>query len=224
MAKTNMTELNNWKARLKVAHSKFKPIEKQIKLQRQYYRGHQWEGATDKSMYNDHPVENMVYGNLRAILPRLNFRNPNIFATAKKKPYRTGDAIFDTISASVIIEIVLNHYYRELEIKRETRKCIIDAYLGKYGVMELGYTLETEKIKGEDLIEIHELIKSESPFAIRRSPLDLRIDPESTDSLLHDARWIALRGVDSLDDMKKNPRYENTRKLKSNYKVRRAND
>jgi hypothetical protein len=213
-------DFRTWGTRLSVSHRKFEPIEREIKRNLQYYRGDQWSMEA-RGRYTDHPVENMIYANLRAILPRLNFRNPKIFVTPNKKPFRRGEVLFDTISASAIVEILINAMYRNLGTKRETRKCIIDAYLAKYAVMELGYTLETEKVASNDeLIETNELIVGDSPFAVRRSPLDLRVDSEATDTLLHDADWIALRWIKTLKDVKRNPRYSNTRNLQANHRVK----
>ncbi len=163
----------------------------------------------------------MLYTNIRIIVPRLNFRNPKIFVTPRKKPYKTKDGIVDTTSSAVGVEILLNYWYKKLRTKRETRRCLYDALIGAYGVMEVGFTLETEKVgKKGDLLQVDELIKAESPYMVRRSPRDVRWDIEARDSTLSDARWISLDWNLPLDDVKANPRYSNTRGLKSNFTVK----
>ena len=162
----------------------------------------------------------MVFSNIRTILPNINFRNPKLYVQAKKKPYRDkSGGYFDTIGASIILEMLLNYYYKELNFKRQIDKALMDALIGPWGIVHIGYTTKTEKVKDGDLLEINEIIKEESPFAVRISPLDFRVDPEAKDSHLEDASWDAVKWVKSLDDIKRSDKYKNTAKLKSNFKV-----
>lgn len=217
MARNN--ELQQWKERLSVAHRKYVSIEKNSNRAWDYYKGEQWKGVgTD--FYREHPIDNVVFANIRAIVPRLNHRNPKIYVKPKKKPFRSKEGLFDTIASSVYVELLLNYYYKELQVKREARKCLYDSLLSPLGIMELGYTLETEKIKDEELLDTNELISADSPFCVRRNPKDFRNDPEGIDSQLNDSRWIALRWVKSLNDLKRNPKYSNTTNLKSNFTVK----
>ena len=227
MAQSNKAKL--WEQRVDISERKFKKLIKtKIQLWREYYRGNQWNPLFDENqnidIYKDQVVDNMVFSNIRTIMPSINFRNPKIFTKPLKKPHRVEGGVFDTISASVLLEITLNYYFRELEIKRQVDKCLLDALLGPWGVIQLGYTAEIEKIetKGEGVeeIEINEVIKSDMPFAVRRSPMDFRVDASAKDSHLEDAEWIAFRWIKRLEDVKKNPRYNNTAKLKSNFVVK----
>jgi hypothetical protein len=219
-------ELKRWSDRLNASKSKFKPVLEQIDLYRAYYRGHgHWDKTGDRellyNMFIHHPVENMLFANIRAIVPRLNFRNPKIFVTPRKRPYRgKGNSLIDTTASAVMLEIILNYYYKELSIKREARRCLIDALVGKYGIMQVGYTLKTEKVKKGELLQVDELIKEDSPFAVRRSPNDVLWDIEARDSRLTDARWVGLRWIRPIDDVKRDPRYSNTRNLKGNFTVK----
>lgn len=212
-------EVQRVKDRLAVSHKKFeKEMEGKIKRWREYYRSIQWP-ATDPAQnpeYTDKTVDNMVFSNIKAIMPSINFNNPRIYVQAKKKPFRTKGGLFDTIAASVIVEILANYYYQELEIKRQVDKCLFDALLGPWGIMQLGYTLKTEKIKGDKLLEANELIKEDSPFVIRRSPMDFRVDITGKDSHLEDAEWIGFKWVKTLEDVKSTPTYKHTDKLKPN--------
>lgn len=228
MAKTEKVKL--WENRLNVSERKHKDgIKDKIQTWREYYRGNQWNPLHDEeesgtSLYKDEAVDNMVFSNIRTIMPSINFRNPRIFTKPLKKPYPTeGGGMFDTISASVIFEIVLNYYFKELEIKRQVDKCLLDALIGPWGIMQLGYTSITEKVetKNEETreIEINEVIKAEMPFAVRISPMDFLVDSSAKDSHLEDAEWIAFKWVKRLEDVKSNPRYKNTAKLKANFTV-----
>ena len=219
MAKSiDKKELDRWKDRITISSRKFKAqAEDNIKKWRDYYRGHQWN---DTIMgYNDRTVDNMVFSNIKTIMPSINFNNPRIYAQAKKKPYRVADGLFDTIAAGALYEILLNYYYKELEIKRQVDKALLDALIGPWGIIQIGYTLETEKVQDDKLLEVNELIKGDSCFVVRRSPLDFRVDPEAKESHLYDANWVAFRWVKSLEDVKENPSYKNTKELKSNVKA-----
>jgi hypothetical protein len=214
-------ELQEWKDRLNVAHNKFKVVEPKIDRAWNYYRGNQWiTGNWSIDQYNDKPIDNVVFANLRAIVPRLNFKNPKINVRPKKKPFRIKDGVFNTLAASASLEIILNYYYKTLQVKREARKCLYDALLSPYGIMELGYTLKTEKVKDDELLEVNELISEDNPFCMRRDIKDFRSDPEGTDPHMNDARWIALRWIKNLDDLKKDDKYSNTTNLKCNYKMK----
>ena len=232
MAKND--ELKIWKERLSRADRKFKDQMEKLDLYMQYYRSIHWHNKSEAEkiafdMYHFHPVDNMLYANIRTIVPRLNFRNPKIFVTPRKKPYRSEKGIVDTTSTAIGVEMLLNYWYRHLKSKRETRRCLIDALIAGYGVMEVGFTLKTEKIaqKGKnkgDLLIVDELIKSESPYMVRRSPKDVRWDSEARDSSLADARWISLDWVRDIDDVKADPRFSNTGNLKTNFTIKHDSD
>ena len=214
-------DLSNWKQRLNVSHRLYADVKKKNDVFKKYYQGEQWEGFDTSFLdgFIDLVVDNVVFSNIRAIVPRINFKNPRIFISPKKKPYRgEGGKIFDTVSAAMMKEILLNYYYKELQIIRETRRCLYDALLGHWGIMELGFTLKTEKIKDKKLLIVDELIKSESPFVKRRSPDDFRTDVEGTDHLLSDRRWIALKWIKELQDIKDDDSFENKANLKTSTK------
>lgn len=214
-------EVKKWKNKLSVSDRKWEQLEKELKEYKNYYRGKQWSDAdTDINSFTNKVTDNMVFSNIKTILPAINLNNPRFYSTAKKKPYMLGDgALFDTLTASVLVEILLDYYLKELKIKQEVDKCVLDALIGHWGIMQFGYSVETEKIKDNKLLESNELIKSESPFIMRRSPLDFRCDPYAKDHSLNDAEWIAFRWVKKLEDIKDNPNYKNTADLKSNVRL-----
>jgi len=219
-------DIKEWSQRLDVSHLKFKTVKKKIQRAWAYYRGNQWTadqdwGGMDVFGYKDKTVDNVIFTCVRSIVPGLNSRNPKIYVRPKKKPFMIKkQGMFDTMAASVYVELVLNYYYKILEIQRESRKCLYDALLSPFGIMELGYTLKTSKVKGDTLLDINELIEEDSPFCMRRSPMEFRVDPEAKDPNLKDARWIALRWVKELDDVKKDPRFTHTKGLKVNHRVK----
>ena len=217
-------DLKKWKDRRTVAARKFAPDAKSIQKWRNYYRGNQWPsqwgGEDTASAYKDKTVDNLVYANIKAIMPSINFNSPKVFVEARRKPFRQGDQIFDTEASATIFEAVINYFLQELQTKREVDKCLLDALIGPWGIMQLGYTATTEKINNEEVLEVNELIQADSPFTTRISPLDFLVDVEAKDSHLNDAGWCGTRWTKTLDEVKNDPRYENTKNLKPNAQVK----
>lgn len=212
-------ELKEWHEKIRVSRAKFEPISKDYDTYHNYYVGkHDVLGKTDIEGYQ--VIVNMVYANISTILPSIVFNNPRIYITAKKSPTKE----FDTVRGASFAEILINYYYEELNIKREVRRCVFDALLCHWGVMQVGFTTKTEKVEGDEDLIINELIQSESPFAVRVSPKDLLVDSEGKDHLLNDAEWISFRRVKKLDDLKRDPSFKNTKNLKSNTKTDRDFD
>jgi len=216
-------KLNEYKEMLTVSNRRWEKVEeKKWKRHINYYRNVQWDIPSGTiSAYREQVTDNVIFSNIRTLMPAINFRRPKIFVKPKKKPYmlETGE-MFDTLSGAVMLELVLNWYYKELEVKRQVDKCLMDSLLGFRGVAFVGYAAETEVISGDGtVLEINELIKEDSPYITRISPKDFRFDPSARDSYLTDARWIAVRWVKTLDEIKKNPKYKNTKDIKTNYVI-----
>lgn len=215
MAKKDNEDLKKYKEMLAVSHRRWERVEKdKLEEHLRYYRNDQWHLGDDSiSPYSDQVTDNIIFSNIRTILPSINFRRPKIFVKAKKKPYTREDgAIFDTMSAAVLLEILLNWYYKELEIKRTVDKIIVDALIGFRGIAFIGYNVETEIVD-----DVNEIIKSDSPYVLRVAPEDFRFDPSCKDANLTDARWIAVKWVGTLKEAKK--KYKHTNNLKANLVV-----
>lgn len=225
-------EFKRYQNSLNVAKNNFDSAQgKSIEIWRNYYRGFQWGGHVDKSTQDvttDETTDNIIFSNIKTILPSINFRNPKIFAKPTKKPFNVApNVIFDTVTASTIMEIVLNYYYKKLSLKREVDKTLLDALIGPWGIVRLGYTIETEKVgekeekaKGKNkLLEVNELIKKEAPFATRMSPKDFLVDPAAKDSHLIDAEWVAFKWVKRLEDVQNDPNNINVDTLKANVTI-----
>jgi hypothetical protein len=218
------SELNNWKMRLGVSHRKHKPYEEARNMFKRYYRGDQWIDNDISNRFLDLVVDNIVFQNVRAIVPRLNLRRPRIFVTPTKPPYNTKQGMVDTNTGAMALEVLLEWYYKHLRVHRSTRKCLYDTLIGFWGILEFGYTLTTEKVyvrnNKRELLNVDEIIRENEVFVKRRNPDDFRRDPEGEDHLLEDDRWIALRFCHSLKDIKQNSLFENTRNLKSNFTMK----
>jgi len=213
-----------WVNRVSVAKGiKEDDVDKPLEIFRNYYRGKHWADGdlwVNGGSYKEATVENMVFSNVSVIKPSVNLNNPKIFVKAKKKPYTNSKGEFvNTSSAAVLLEMLLNYYWVELDMKSQVDKCLTDALIGHWGLMHVGYTFETEKKQDDTLLEINEFVKEDSPFGLRLSPMNFIIDPEAKEHSLEDAAWVGIKWVRRLSDIKKNPRFSNTKNLKSNYKV-----
>ena len=238
MAKKDLAKL--WENRVNVAKKFRDPHIQNINRWRKYYKGEQWPGAStsdrppkdqseahqgDSGGFTHKAVDNIIFSNIRTVMPSINFRSPRIFVSPKKKPFRTKEGLFDTTASSAILEAILNYYYRELETKRQVDKCLLDALIGPWGIMQIGFTTQTEKFRtkpdkeGGKVSEVQELKKGSEPFVLRVSPLDLLVDIEAKDPFLSDASWIGLKWVKRLEDIKDNKDFKNTAELKSNFTV-----
>lgn len=212
-------EYKEWKDKLSVSGAKHKAeVEDKLKLNRNYYRGSQWTKESSLG-YSEQIVDNIIFSNIRTIMPAVNFRNPKVFVTAKKKPYLLPDgSLFDTVAGSVIFELILNHCFEDLHVKEQVDKALLDALIGPWGIIQIGYDVKVSKVKvGKDE---KELLDKETPFVKRISPADFRVDPGATSSDLSDAHWVAFKWVCCLTEVKNNPKYKNTWELKSNFVVK----
>lgn len=132
------------------------------------------------------------------------------------------------VAAARAKENLINWRWRQLQINAQVRRCLMDSFTAPFAVMKLGYTLTTEKVdlpdqpgeEGTRLLEVNESIKAQSPFAVRWSPNDFRVDPEARYPDLSDAGWIAFGWLGRLDDLKRNPKYHNTRDLKASVEIK----
>jgi len=200
---------------------KSEKIFKTIETCRRYYQGDQWRPIdADYARYKDHVVDNIIAANVNTIIPTIIFRSPKAVVTARGKPRIMPDgSTYNPIAAQKAFELLLDYYIRELDLKGEAMKAAYDAELGPWGIIQIGYSLEAEQVETEN--GLNELIKSDSPYIIRRSPLDLLVDPAATDHMLRTARWIALKWTKTKDEMLESGKYKkkDVRELEPNYRV-----
>lgn len=226
-----------------------------IERMARYFKGDQWPaGKGDISIPK--VVVNLIFADVKVMLPVLALRNPRVFVkptkatvtvpmpgspdptTGQPMPVPTPAQIINrrpvpVIAAAKAKEALINWRWRNLGLTRQVRRCLVDSLLSPFGIMKIGFTLETEKVdvpdqppadpaneKPPDLLVVDEAIKAQSPYAVRWSPLDFRVDPEARYPDLSDAAWIAFGSLSRVEDIKKNPRYRNTRDLKGTVEIK----
>lgn len=238
--------VERYRAQLDLATRRYEaeaqPVTERMQM---YLRGQQWaaQGAFPKDRIQK-LVANLIFADVKVMLPALALRNPRVFVkpsgammtqwilgptgpmqvpiqVVNGKPVRL-------LEAAKAKEALGNWRWRTLRINQQVRRCLVDALTAPFGIMKLGYTLTTDKVSlpenpvegGATVIEPHELIKAESPFAVRWSPAQFRVDPEARYPDLSDAQWIAFGWIKRLDDVKNTEKYRNTRDLRGTVEAR----
>jgi hypothetical protein len=177
---------------------------------------------------------NIIYPIVKNIIPSLYYRNPYIVAIPKRKQ--------DEDSSSYVSAIV-NHFYKQIDVKRVNQHIIFDAYVLGMGVCKLGYATrfgmdiedtelekkrQQEKKKG--ILEMLGLRKPKTPeelpknidlneFIIAESPYIIWVNPfnfgiDPSANSIYEANYCYEKIVTKLDLVKNNKNYKNTKDLK----------
>ena len=201
-----------WMDRVKFARdTQEKKINDNIDLSYKYYQGKHWGHDVDGDMlYNDEIVDNMVYTAVATIKPSIILNRPKIFVKPKRRQMATRQGPIDTTSAALRMEGLANFLLEELEIQDELEKCVVDALLAPQGYVMVGFD---GKAVESDLIS---MIKNEEIFVRRISPKYVIRDPEATDHDLKDDKFVCIKWIKTLQEIKDDPNLKNTSELKPN--------
>jgi len=176
---------------------------------------------------------NIIYPIVKNVIPSLYYKNPYIVAIPKRKQ--------DEDSSSYVSAIV-NHFYKQLDVKRVNQQIIFDAYVLGMGIGKLGYATrfgmdiedenlekkrEQEKKKG--LLEKLGLRKPKEPeelpknidlneFIIAESPYVTWVNPfnfgiDPMANSIYEANYVYEKITTTLDRVKGNKNYKNTKDL-----------
>ena len=176
---------------------------------------------------------NIIYPVVKNVIPSLYYKNPYIIAI----PKRARDEDSAPYSSAI-----LNHYFKQIDAKRINQQVIFDAYVLGIGVCKLGYAtrfgmdIEDEGIEKrrekkkvgflksllglrkpegpEGLpknLEPNEFIIAENPYITWVSPFNFGIDPMANS--IYEANYVYERIVTTLDNVKNNKNYSNTKDL-----------
>lgn len=155
---------------------------------------------------------NEVYAYMKAFIPSVYARDPYIVANPRG---------YQHIAAAKIAELYINAKWRDMRLKKDVKRCMLDAGLAE-GWMKVGYSavfgsIEPEE-KGKPGLEPSEYIVDEEIFAARVSWRHMVKDPDAVDGI-HDARWVAQRIIKPLEAVKASAVYENTADLQPSFVV-----
>ena len=201
-----------WLDRVKFARdTQENKINDNIDLSYKYYQGKHWgHNIEDDLLYNDEIVDNMVYTAVATIKPSIILGRPKVFVKPKRSQISTRQGPIDATSAALRMEGLANFLLDELEIQDELEKCVVDALLAPQGYVMVGFD---GKAIESDIVS---MIRNEEIFVRRISPKDVIRDPEATDHDLKDDKFICIKWVKTLEELKDNPNLKNTSDLKPN--------
>lgn len=237
--------VSEYREALTRAHHRFDAQAKpMIERMRKYFKGEHWPVVPGgQAVDMKRIVANLIFADIKVMLPVLALRNPRVFVSpvgatvnvpsqdpfghpievpaqiVNGKPVRL-------LEAARAQEALINWRWRQLQLNRATvRRVLVDALSAPFGIVKVGFTMTEEKITSLDgespeLLEANSFIKAESPFAVRWSPLDFRVDPEARYPDLSDAGWVAFGWLARAEDVRRNPRYRNTRDLKATVEIK----
>lgn len=204
---------SKWRQRIDYAIQKQKDYDKKYGYSRtaMEYRGEYEEAMKSMGItLAGLPIVpvNEVKAFVRTFLPSVYSRDPVINVNPQ------GMA---SVKSSKVFERAINALWRELKLKAEIRRCIVDACLSPWGWIKVGYSavFGNHDIKeGETQFESNEFIKDEEIFAVRESYKNIVYDPNAINPP-YDCRWMAHRIIKPLDAVKNSKVYKNTEDLEA---------
>lgn len=196
-------------------------IRRSLKFRDQVKQDQNWDRILDEykgkyrvnnSNVNSPPI-NLVYGYVHTAIPRIYFRDPYMSINPKGA---------ESVTAARIVELVVNYIFREINLKSETYRLLMDTFLIGHGWFKFGYIGTMGKTESEAPNEESEYIKDEEIFVSYVPWADIVFDVTLSKDPPHDCRWIAHRIIRPLAEIKKDPMYQNTGNLRSNISTRDA--
>lgn len=152
---------------------------------------------------------NLIFAYVKTELPSLYIRDPHIKVNPKNKT---------SIATAKVLEEVINYIWRYKKIKREIKKCIVDTLLIGHSWIKLGYTGKFGTVE-DDMGSYTEAVEEEDIFAYYVNWEDITFSPDAIDPP-YDCKWISHSVWLDIDEVKKNPRYQNTHLLQESYEDR----
>lgn len=199
-----------------------KRINRSLKFRNQVRDKQNWKRILDEykgeykvnaSGVNSPPI-NLVYGYVHTAIPRIYFRDPYMSINPKGG---------NSVTGARITELAVNYLFRELNLKNETYRLLMDVFLYGHGWFKYGYIGVMGQTQCEAPSEESEYIKDEEIFVSYVPYEDIAFDVTLSKDPPHDCRWIAHSIIRPLAEIKNDPKYENTGALRSNITTRESN-
>lgn len=195
----------------------------------QYYAGKQFEMPTPDG---DHAVV------VNRVLPNLELKRDAIGFTTPEFIMKAASTMDE--EAAKVGKAALVHFWETEETQRELKRALHDALICRFGVVQIGWTFETEDgvclsddrlgtegdaidpatmaemvSEGKDpLSQIpRDRVLKDAPSVKRIRPGDFMIEP-GADYDVEQARYVVWRETMPLDEVKADPRYSGTDALK----------
>jgi len=154
---------------------------------------------------------NKVFSILRSLIPRIYFRNPKVLVSPTRPELE---------ERAFVVQAVDNLLIKQMLMKETIKKIVQDAFFCNRGIAKIGYDTQYGSVPAEmmkeppteEAIEYDVSVQPGMPWVLRANPEHFLV-PWGVASL-KDTPWVAHRVVRLLSDVKKDPIYENTTKLK----------
>lgn len=157
------------------------------------------------------PPINLVYGYVHTAIPRVYFRDPYMSINPKGS---------ESVQGARILELSIAYIYRELNLKLQVLRVLMDTFLVGHGWLKFGYIGHMGQTECEVPEESSEYIKDEEIFVSYVPYKDVVFDVTLSQDPPHDCRWIAHRIIRPIADIKADASYSNTGRLRPNVSTR----
>ena len=150
-----------WQNQIAYSQQKAKPLFEACEvLQKQYYN----EASTDREAtegddYDEDHIKRtksgLIFGWIDQSIANMLDRAPvfKVHPQNRNAAERLDAEDPQSLSYSQAVEKVVNYRYRETNQLRVDERIVLDAFLNPYGVAKLGYTLDTEELRNELVLE-----------------------------------------------------------------------
>jgi len=168
-----------WQNQIAYSQQKAKPLFEACEvLQKQYYN----EASTDREAtegddYDEEHIRRtksgLIFGWIDQSIANMLDRAPvfKVHPQNRNAAERLDKEDPQSLSYAQAVEKVVNYRYRETNQLRVDERIVLDAFLNPYGVAKLGYTLDTEELRNEVVLELEGALEADE-------------DPEEENTLL----------------------------------------
>lgn len=177
-----------------------------------------------------------IHALIRAKLPFLYYRNPEVIISPKRKI--TPESLDITLANIDSVRAIMEYIPNEIGMEHEIKKVVVDKLAFGRGIVKIGFEYEIEETESKGFI--NQTIDKVKDFVTgNQTPTEEEVkvlvdrfyvkrisypngffvyDPESIDGL-KGSRWCAEKIIEPLSDVKANKKFKDTSKLKSNSSI-----
>lgn len=228
--------LRQVKANHKVITERFK---REIKHYLKVYRNQFTDLLPEYMLQGDRVDVNIVYPIVKALIPKLYFKDPQVFITAKQETIvvpqtsleqdpQTGQVIeqpvidpntgiqlteeYDGVESAMILQTEINHNIKLAKLKQNSKSVIQDAHLCFYGAIKTGFGNDQGvRGMGEDApVSVREDTDENIAYGIRLKPWD--VIPDLND--FYNQEWTAIKYCAHPSRLRRDTRLKNADQIK----------
>lgn len=194
-----------FKQRLEAFETFSKPMHEGFQRQYKVYRGTIFcePNAIEREFYYD---VRLVYSIVQGFVPSIIISDPDIILKPRKE---------SSIDLTSLCEIVINYYFRELNIKQEVKQTLLDTFIYGFGVLKTGWQTKFQYAKKKDdpgqptppdQYQPDEYVKVDNPIMKRISPYLFMWDVQARN--LESARWVGEKIIRPREEVLNNRAYD----------------